>query len=247
MDPTLSEKIAGILAPTGVLRAGVNLSNFLLVTGRNDDGAPAGVSPDVGALVADRLNVPVQYVTFPSPGEVADAAAEDLWDIAMIGAEPQRADKIAFTPAYAEIESTYLVPPGSPITAIEQVDRPGVRIAVYSRAAYGLWLERNIRHAELCGAESLDHSFEVFQNRHCDVLAGLRPRLVQDLEKLPGARILEGRFSSVQQAIGTPAVRGDAAVEFLTGLVAEMIRSGFVADRIRHHGVEGKLAAAQGT
>ena len=112
----MTPEILAQLAPTGVLRAGINLSNFLLVTGRSPEGEPEGVSPGMARAIADRLGVPVQYVTFPKPGELADAVGTDTWDIGLIGAEPQRAEKIAFTAAYAEIEATYLVPAGSPIT-----------------------------------------------------------------------------------------------------------------------------------
>ena len=106
--------------------------------------------------IADRLGVPVKYVPFPKPGELADQAGQDVWDIGLIGAEPARAEKIAFTAAYAEIQATYMVPPGSPLKTIADVDRPGVRIAVAARSAYGLWLERNIAHATLIQSNSLD-------------------------------------------------------------------------------------------
>lgn len=145
----MNAKVIAELAPTGTLRAGVNLSNFLLVTGRTASGDPEGVSPDLARAVADRLSVPVRYVTYPRPSELADAADRDAWDIGLIGAEPARAEKIAFTAAYAEIESTYLVPAGSPLGAIGDVDRPGIRIAVAAGSAYDLWLSRHIAHAEL--------------------------------------------------------------------------------------------------
>ena len=135
------------LAPTGTLRAGINLSNFLLVTGKASNGDPVGVAPDMAAEIARRLGVAVAYVTFPQPGPLADKVDTDTWDIGLIGAEPQRAEKIAFTRAYVEIRSTYMVPPGSTIQSIVDVDKPGVRISVTGRSAYGLWLERNIKHA----------------------------------------------------------------------------------------------------
>jgi polar amino acid transport system substrate-binding protein len=118
------------LAPTGVLRAGINLSNFLLVSGKSPSGEPEGVAPDMARAIAQRLGVPAAYVTFPRPGELADAAGQGVWDVALIAAEPARAQTIAFSPAYAEIEATYLVPAGSPLGTIEEVDRPGVRIAI---------------------------------------------------------------------------------------------------------------------
>ena len=145
---TLSPDIISDLAPAGVLRAGINLSNFLLVTKVNSRGDPVGVAADLAGEVAMRLGVLVKYVTFKSPGELADAVDKDIWDIGLIGAEPQRAETIAFTPAYAEIEATYLVPSGSALKTIVDIDSAGVRIAVTARAAYGLWLDRNIRGSQ---------------------------------------------------------------------------------------------------
>jgi polar amino acid transport system substrate-binding protein len=231
------------LAPTGVLRAGINLSNFLLVGGKSAGGDPEGVAPDMAREIAIRLGVPVKYVTFPSPGELADAADSNVWDIGLIGAEPQRAEKIAFTPAYVEIESTYLVPAGSQLRSVAEVDRPGVRIAVFGRSAYGLWLDRNIKQATLARSDSIDSSFKLFIDEKCDALAGLKPRLLKDVQALPGARILEGRFTAVQQAIGT-ARANRAAAAFLARFVAEAKASGFVADLIARHKVHGLSVAA---
>ena len=226
------------LAPTGVLRAGINMSNFLLVNSRDAAGGPQGVSPSMAAAIAARLGVPVRYVPYPRPGELADAVGRDEWDIGLIGAEPQRAERIAFTAAYAQIEATYLVPAGSPITAIDQVDWPGIRIAVTARSAYDLWLERNIRHATLIRTDSLDSACEVFVANGLEALAGLRPRLLSDVAKLPGARILAGEFTAVQQAIGT--ARGNTAgAAFLHEFVEEAKASGLVARLIAEHGVNG--------
>ena len=199
----VSPDVISELAPTGVLRAGINLSNFLLVTKINSTGDPEGVSPDLAREVAMRLGVPVKYVPFKFPGELADAADKDIWDIGLIGAEPQRAEAIAFTPAYAEIEATYLVPSGSPLKTIADVDTAGVRIAVTARTAYGLWLDRNIKHAEMIRSETLIALTSNFWGL-VEHLAGLRPRLLSDLGKLPSARILDGRFTSVQRRSAPP-------------------------------------------
>jgi polar amino acid transport system substrate-binding protein len=241
----MSDALRAELAPTGVLRAGINLSNFLLVSGRGPGGEPEGVAPGMAKAIAERLGVPVRYVTYPRPGELADAVARGEWDIGLIGAEPQRAEKITFSPAYAEIEATYLVPPGSPITEIEEVDRPGVRIAVTARAAYDLWLARNIRAAELVRAETLDGAAELFRREGLEVLAGLRPRLIADVAAMPGARILEGRFTAVQQAIGT-AKPNAAGAAFLRDFVEEAKRTGLVAELIARHGIRGLSVAAPG-
>ena len=237
------EQVRAELAPTGVLRAGINMSNFLLVTGSTPDGDPEGVSPDMARAVAERLGVPLKLVPFKTPGELADAAVKDVWDIGNIGAEPERAKTIAFSPAYVEIEATYLVPAGSPIQRIDDVDRDGGRIAVSARSAYGLWLSDNIKHAELVMAQGLDGSFETFVEQKLDALAGLRPRLVEDVKKLPGARILDGKFTAVQQAIGTKPDR-KAGAAFLRDFVEEAKASGFVASLIEKHGVSGRLTVA---
>ena len=133
----MSDKARAELCPTGVLRAGINLSNFLLVTGRSAAGDPEGVSPDMAAAIAAALGVAVKYVPYKTPGELGDAVGSNAWDIGLIGAEPQRAEKIAFSAAYCEFEATYMVPPGSAIKSIGDVDKKGVRIAVSARSAYG--------------------------------------------------------------------------------------------------------------
>jgi polar amino acid transport system substrate-binding protein len=237
------ESIKAELASTGVLRAGINLSNFLLVSSRSPSGDPQGVAPDMAVEIARRLGVPVRYVPFKSPGELADAAGQNIWDIGLIGAEPQRAEQIAFTAAYVEIEATYLVPAGSPIKTMAEVDRPGVRIAVTGRSAYGLWLDRNIKQATLVRTDSLDSSFDQFVSQKLDVLAGLKPRLLSDVEKLPGARILDGKFTAVQQAIGT-AKASTKAIPYLAGFVEEVKASGFVQGLIDRHKVRGLSVAA---
>ena len=238
----LSPDIISDLAPTGVLRAGINLSNFLLVTKINSAGDPEGVAPDLASEVAMRLVVSVKYVTFKSPGELADSVDKHIWDIGLIGAEPQRAETIAFTPAYAEIEATYLVPSGSPLKTIADVDSEGVRIAVTARAAYGLWLDRNIKHAELIRSETLDSAYDQFVSGKLSALAGLRPRLLSDVEKLPGARILDGRFTTVQQAIGTSR-KNRAGAAFLRDFVEEAKASGLVARLIERYQVRSLSVA----
>ena len=231
------------LAPSGTLRAAINMANFLLVTGQTGSGEPEGVSPDMARELARQLGVRLKLLPYATPGEIADDAGTGVWDIANIGAEPKRAEQIDFTAAYCEIQATYLVSAGSQIRTIEDVDRPGVRVAVSARSAYDLWLERHVRHAELVRAEGLDASFELFVHEGLDALAGLRPRLISDAEKLPGARILDGQFTAVQQAMGCTRGR-HAGAAFLRSFVETMKASGFVADLITKHGVQGRLSVA---
>src|SRR5579863_576936 len=238
-----SQQIVSELAPTGVLRAAINMGNFLLVTGRTPSGHPTGVSADMAAAIAARLGVPVKYIPYARPGELADDAPKGLWDIGLIGAEPQRAAVINFTAAYCEIEATYLVPAGSPIKSVAEVDQPGKRCAVTARSAYGLWLENNFKKGELLQFDSADAAIKAFVEQKMDAYAGLRPGLIDVAAKVPGSRILEGQFTSVQQAVGTPK-KNAAGFAFLREFVEEAKRSGIVASLIERHGVTGRLSVA---
>lgn len=228
------------LAPTGTLRAALNLSNFLLVSKAPDGAEPVGIAPDMAREVARRLGVPVTFVRYPNPGDLAAGVAQ--WDIGLIGADPLRAAEIAFTTAYLEIEASYLLPAGSPIQSFDDIDRPGVRIAVGDRTAYDMYLRRTLKHATLERAAGLEASFQRFVDEKLDALAGLRPRLVTDMARVWGSRILEGRFMAVQQAIGTPIAR-QASAQWLQSFVDEA-RRGLVAELIARHRVQGVSVAA---
>lgn len=230
--------IAKELAPGGKLRVGLNYSNFLLVLGDAPDGSPRGIAPDLGREIGRRLGVPVEFVRFKQAGHLADAVREGSWDIAFLGAEPQRAKEIAFTKAYLEIPITYLVPAGSPIRSFADVDREGVRVAVSAKSAYDLFLTRHLKHAKLERIEGLEASYQLFVDKKLEALAGLKPKLVTDQERLPGSRILEGQVTGVQQAIGTHPSR-PAGAEFLRSFVEDAKRSGLVARTIDQHGVRG--------
>ena len=236
-------KIVAELAPHGMLRAAINMGNFLLVTGRAPNGDPDGCSPDMARAIAAALGVPVQFVPYAKPGELADDALNDKWDIGNIGAEPARAEKISFTAAYVEIEATYVVPSGSHIQSIAEVDRAGIRIAVTARSAYDLWLERNIHHATLVRGNSQAAVIEMFLNDKMEALAGLRPGLIGDVGKMPGARILDGQFTAVQQAIGT-AKKNAAGFAFIRDFVEESKRNGFIQSLLAKHGTVGRLSVA---
>ncbi len=238
----LSQTLRSQLAPKGILRAGINLSNFLLVTGRTPQGEPEGVAPDMARAIADLLGVPLQLVPFATPGELSDAALTDVWDIGLIGSEPARAEKIDFTTAYVEIEATYLVHADSPLRHASEVDQPGNRIAVSARSAYDLWLVRNIKHATLIHAEGFDATLDLFVSQKLEAMASLRPGLLSDVEKVPGARILEGQFTAVQQSVGVPKGRYEAA-QYLQKFVEHAKKTGFVAELIAKHHVKGLSVA----
>lgn len=235
------------LSRPGTLRAGINLSNPLLVTGKAANGDPEGVSPSMAAALAKRLGLAVELVPFPSPGAAADALAEDAWDIILIAEEPQRAETIAFSGVYVEIEATYLVPDGSAIASVDDVDRPGKRIAISARSAYDLYLSRTIRHAELVRAEGLKAAADLFRDGDAagsfDALAGLRPALIENQKEIAGSRVLDGRFTAVRQSIGTKP--GNTALRAeISAFVAESRAGGLVQTLIDGFGVTGKLTVA---
>ncbi len=231
------------LAPTGTLRAGINVANFLLVSSKDaNTGAPVGIAPDLAHELGRSLGVPVQLLPYPSPGAVADAAASGVWDVAMLGAEPARATQIAFTAAYVEIEAGYLVPAGSKLQSIDAVDRQGVRIAISARSAYDLYLSRNLKHATLERIEGIDAAYRHFVSANLDALAGLKPGLLANADQLPGSRVLAGRFTTVQQAMGTPVAR-TAGAAYLRQFAEQAKASGLIARLIEKHGVRGLTVA----
>lgn len=242
-DALLNDRVREQLLPQGRLRAGINLSNFLLVTGRTDAGEPVGVSPDLAREIARRLDSEVQYVCYEGPGLLADAAVSDEWDIGNIAAEPERARTITFAPPYCEIQASYLVRGDSPFQQVSDVDSEGSRIAVKGRSAYDLWLTDNLRHGQLVRSESVDTALRDFVDGPLDALAGLRPKLLEQQRTLAGSRILEGAFTAVQQSVGCRPERPDAAA-WLAAFVTESIESGFIASLIERHGVTGKLSVA---
>lgn len=230
------------LAPGGKVRIGLNYGNFLLVLGDGPDGAPRGIAPDLGREIGRRLGVPVEFVRFKQAGHLADGVRDGKCEIGFLGAERERANEIAFTKAYLEIPVTFLVPAGSKIKTIADIDREGVRVAVSARSAYDLYLSRTLKHATLERVEGLDASYDLFLREKLDALAGLKPRLSSDAEKLPGSRILEGQVTGVQQALGTKKGR-DAGAAYLSEFVEEAKRSGLVARIIEKHGVRGVTVA----
>ena len=242
MATEITPAIRSELAPSGKLRVGLNHGNFLLVTAGSSATDPRGVAPDIARELGKRVGVPVEFIKFESAGKLGDGVKTGAWDVAFLGNEPQRAAEIAFSSAYLEIPSTYLVPAGSPIRSIDEVDREGVRIAVAEQSAYGLYLARTIKHAKLITTQGLDSSFDVFVSQKLEALAGLRPRLLTDVQKLPGARILDGQFTGVQQSIGTPKNR-EASARFLRAFVEEVKASGLVAEAISRNGAQGVTVA----
>ena len=228
------------LAPTGKLRAGMNLSNTLF-TGKDASGELHGVSVDLMRELASRLGVPVEFVVYPTPGEVADDAGAGKWDVAVLAIEPARAQTIAFSPPLTEIEGAYVVRKASPLRAVGQVDASGVRIAAPNKAGYELYLTRTLRNATLVRTKNLDGSIAAFNDGSVDAVAGLKPALLEVMAKLPDGRMLEGKFMTVNHGLGTPRDRS-AAADYLKAFVADVNASSFVARSIERHKIQGLSA-----
>ena len=231
------------LAPSGKLRIGLNYSNFLIVSGDGPGGEPRGIAPDLGRELAKRSGLPFEFVKFDGAGKLFDAVKAGQCDVGFLGSEPQRAAEVEFSPAYLELPVTYLVPPGSAIGSIADIDREGVRVSVSERSAYDLYLTRNLKKAQIVRTPGIPASFDTFVREKLEALAGLKPRLVEEQARLPGSRILEGEVTSVQQSIGAPKGRA-AAARYLREFAEEVKRSGFVARAIEKHGIRGVRVAS---
>jgi polar amino acid transport system substrate-binding protein len=238
----ISPDVITQLAPHGVLSASVYLGNFLLVTGQTPSGEPTGIAPDICRAVAKRLGVELDLKGYKTQDEVVDSAVSGRCGIALVGSDPARAKRVTFTPAYVELEATYLVPAGSAIKNLSQVDQPGIRIASFLNSAYDLWLQRNLQHASLVHADSVEASNQLFVRERLDALAGLKTGLLTASQGMHGARILDGQFTGVQQAIATKNAHIES-IQFLSICIEEFISTGLVATLIERHQVQGLSVA----
>lgn len=237
------------LAPTGTLRIGINIGNLLLTGKHADTGRPQGIAFDLAHELGRQVGLPVEIILFDSAGSLADAVKTQQWDVAFLGVEPERAEGIAFSAPYAEIVATYLVPADSGFHTAADVDTPGTRIAISGKSAYDLVLTRTLKHATLervngaPGMPGVEGAYHLFVTKKLDALAALKPVLLDYAESYPGYRVLDGRISTVYQAIGTPIHR-PSAHQFLQRFVEEIKSSGFVAEVIKNNGKRGLTVAA---
>jgi polar amino acid transport system substrate-binding protein len=230
------------LAPGGVLRAAINFGNPILANRDLATGQARGVSVDLSRELAKRLGVKLELITFNSAGQVVEAVKEAKVDIAFVAIDPVRGADISYSAAYVVIEGAYLVRQDSPIRNNAEVDRPGIRIAVGLGSAYDLFLKREIKAATLVRAPTSPAVTDLFMAENLDVAAGVKQQLQLDAQRIPGLRLLDGRFMVINQAIGTPKAR-EAGVTYLRAFVEEMKTSGFVAEALQRHGIEGATVA----
>jgi len=232
------------LTPTGKLRAGINFQNMLLTT-RGPNGEQGGVAVEFSRELAKRLGVECDIITYESAGGLAESVSSGTWEISVLGIEPARAEQITFAPALTEIEATYLVRADSPFKSVTEVDRPGVRIAVAAKSAYDLYLSRTIKQAKLVQVQGLEAAAERFVDDNLEVLAGLKPALLDFMPTLAGSRLLDGNFYVVRHTVGTPKGHPNADA-YLAQLVEEVKASGLVAEWIKKSGVKGLGVAPAG-
>ena len=226
--------VAKELAPTGKLRAAINVVNKVLAQEQPGGADPKGVTVDLSRELAKRLGVPVGLVVFRGAGTVFAAAKDNRWDVAYFAIEPVRAAEVDFTAPYVIIEGGYAVPSASPIKAIAEVDRPGVRIAVGHGSAYDLYLTRTLKNAQLVRAPAADAKYlDVFLNDKLEAVAGVKPIIAAWAKTRSDVRVLDGAFQEIRQAMGSPKGRSAATLKYLSGFIEEMKASGFVADALK--------------
>jgi polar amino acid transport system substrate-binding protein len=225
------------LAPNGTLRAAINFGNAILAH-RDAAGQPAGVSVDLARELARWLGVPVEFVTYDSAGKVVDRLKDGAWDVAFLAIDPARAVDIDYTAPYVVIEGAYLVREDSRLAANDQVDRPGARVVVAKGSAYDLFLSRELQQATLVRVPTSQEVVDQFVAQSLDVAAGVKQQLESDARRIPGLRLLPGRFMAINQAMGMPRGRG-AALPWLRDFVEERKGSGFVSQSLARHRIEG--------
>jgi len=229
------------LAPSGTLRAAINFGNPVLAQ-KNANGEAGGVSVDLARELARRLGVPLELRSYDAAGKVFADAKSGAWDIAFIARDPQRANEVEFTAPYVIIEGTYLVPEGSPLRTVQDVDRDGVRVAVGRGSVYDLYLTRTLKRAQLVRAPTSPEAPELFLKQKLDAAAGIRQQLVQSARQQPGLRVMEDRFMVIEQAMAMPRGR-PLAVRYLREFVDEMKASGFVAASLQQSGQKDAAVA----
>jgi polar amino acid transport system substrate-binding protein len=242
----LPPSVVGNFAPTGKLRASINLGNPVLASRDPENGSPVGVSIDLAENFARRLGVGIEFIPFDSAGKSVEAVTREEADIGFFAVDPSRGEGIAFTAPYLLIEGCYLVRKDSTIRSNGEVDRPGQRVVVGKGSAYDLFLTRELRHAHIVRAPTSPAVVEVFVEQAMDVAAGVKQQLESGAERFPGLRLLPGRFMVIRQAMGVSKNRGEEAAAILGEYVEEMKAGGFVARALSRHGIRGATVAPAG-
>ncbi len=231
------------LAPTGKLRVAINYGNAVLAARNEATGELTGTSVDLARELARRLGVEAVFTGYPTAGKVVETVKTGTLDLMFLAIDPLRANEISYTAAYVVIEGAYAVPNASPIKANEDVDRKGMRVVVGRGSAYDLYLSREIKNAEIIRVANSQEVVDTMVAQKYEVSAGVKQQQEKDLKRVPGLRLLPGRFMEINQAMGTPKGRSDEAVNDLRTFIEEMKASGFVANALSRHRIEGAAVA----
>lgn len=246
MSGLAANKLAEMFAPTGMLRASINTGNPVLAKRDAQTGELGGVSVDIARELARRLGVEIQLLGFDAARKSVEAVETGQADIGFFAIDPVRGQLLHFSPPYLTIEASYLVRRDSPIVRNEDVDRPGNRVVVGKGSAYDLFLSRELRFAEIVRAPTPGAVVDMFVSGELEVAAGVRQQLQADLVKVPGARLLDGRFMAIHQAMGLLKTRTPEARQYLNEFVESIKSSGFIESALRRHGIQGAIVAPAG-
>ena len=237
MIETISKK----LAPTGILRVGINMSNFLLINGKDSNGLPDGVSPDIGKKLARELNLKCKLVQFKKPGLLADAVNEDMWDIGNIACEKERSKTIDFTDPYVNIDANFMFRKKDNFKTNDDINLTGIKIAVLERSAYDLWLTENFKNVELIRVNTIEESHQLFREDKVNVLAGLKPKLIEEIKTNNDFQMINSPFTYIKQSIGIKKGAPEI-LDFLNKFISKLIKEGYVESLLKKHNVQNKLS-----
>lgn len=239
----MDSSLLASFTPTGRLRASINLGNPILANLDPATGQPVGVSIDLAGALAQRLGVALELLVFDTAGKSVEALKNEQADVGFFAVDPLRGQEISFTAPYVLIEGGYLVRAASPLQRNEEVDQAGLRVTVGAGSAYDLYLTRTLKQAQIMRAPSSPAVVDTFMAQGFEVAAGVTQQLQADALRIPGLRLLPGRFMVIEQAMGTPKSRGQAAADSLGAFVEDMKATGFVADSLQRHGIQGATVA----
>ena len=237
----MTESISNIIAPKNVLRIGINMSNFLLVSKDSTFSKPEGLSPEIGKLLARELGINYEFVTFKNPGLLADAIDYDKWDVGNFAFEKKRAEIIDFSNPYVNIDANFLLRKNSEINQNHDVDNKNNKIAVVNRSAYDLWLSDNYKKAKIIRAKTIIETHNLFYNQDVNILAGLKPKLLEELKNNNEFKLIDEPFTFIKQSIGIKKGK-PKAIDFINNFVSKKIKDGTIKSLLEKYELVDKLS-----
>jgi polar amino acid transport system substrate-binding protein len=231
-----------ILAPTGTLRVGLYPGTPTSILPDPKSGGPKGVGYDLGKELARRLGVPYAPVVFAKNAEVLDAVKTGNVDVAFTNASAVRARDMDFGPPYLEIELGYLVPQGSAVATSAAADTSGFRVGVTAGSSSDAVLTHDLKNAEIVRAATIDAAIDMLSAGNLDAFATNKATLFEMAEKLPGSRVLAGRWGVERHAVAIPKGR-ELGLGFVRQFTDEVKSEGVVAAAIARAGLRGTMTS----